>query len=194
MDSKPDRQLARATALRGTFALFFGIVTLFLTGQPVVALVYDFGLFAFLSGLTGLVAALRLEQSHLRSSLPATAGAIGVLAGIASFIWPDVTAPSAVTLIAMWALLSGVTEFAVALAWPHARSHPWLNAVSGALSVLFGIVLARWPSSSAFTVNWLIGVYAMLYGAIVLYHAYRLEAFHHDWRAFWTTDHEAHAA
>jgi uncharacterized membrane protein HdeD (DUF308 family) len=57
---------------------------------------------------------------------------------------------------------------------PEVLPQPWLAGISGALSVLFGFLLAVWPRSGAITLTWLLGIYAIIYGVSQLYNAYRL--------------------
>ena len=50
----------------------------------------------------------------------------------------------------------------------------WLIGLSGALSVLFGILAGLYPRSGALAIIWLIGLYAILGGVTRVYIAYRL--------------------
>jgi uncharacterized membrane protein HdeD (DUF308 family) len=106
-----------------------------------------------------------------------------VAAGVVSFVWPGITALAVVFLVSAWAIISGVAEISFALSWPDTLAHPWLAALSGAVSVLYGIVLAVWPRSGAIALTWLLGIYAIAYGASLLYYAYRLQALRSDVRA-----------
>jgi uncharacterized membrane protein HdeD (DUF308 family) len=162
-------------AIRGVLAVLFGVVAFFYTGQTITALIYVFGAFALLSGLVTLVAAVRAGEAHEHWGWLAASGVIGVLAGVICFVNPNATALAFVYLVAAWAVLSGVAEIAFALALPQALAHPWLEALSGALSVLFGVLLAVWPKSGETALIWLIGIYAILYGASMLYHAFLLQ-------------------
>lgn len=174
MDTKTVSRIWWAMALRGVLAIVFGIVALFYTGQALLALILVFGVYAVLGGITAIVAAVRAGEAHLRWGWLAFSGIVGVAAGVVSFVWPSITALAVVFLVAAWAIVLGVAEIAFALQWPDTLAHPWLAAISGALSVVFGILLAVWPRSGAITLTWLLGIYAILYGASLLYYSYRL--------------------
>lgn len=163
-------------ALRGVLAVLFGVVALFFTGRTLLALIYVFGAYAVLSGLFAIVAAVRAGEAHRRWGWLAVAGIVGVAAGIVSFLWPGLTALAVVLVVAAWAIIIGVAEIAFALSWPDTLAHPWLAALSGAVSVVYGVLLAVWPRSGAVALTWLLGIYAIIYGATVLYYAYRLQA------------------
>ena len=194
MDAKLASRIWQGVALRGVLAILFGIVALIFTGQTMLVLVYVFGAFALLSGIVELVTAVRAGEAHLRWGWLAFAGIVGIAAGIVSFIWPGITALALVFLIAAWAMVSGVAEIAFALAWPDTLAHPWLAALSGALSVAFGILLARWPRSGVIALTWLVGIYAIVYGCTQLYYAYRLQAFGHEMRSLFSKGHRPQAA
>jgi uncharacterized membrane protein HdeD (DUF308 family) len=175
MDSKIVSGIWWSLVIRGVLAILFGLVAFFYTGQTITALIYVFGVFALLSGIVTLVAAVRAGEAHQHWGWLAASGLIGVAAGVVSFVNPNATALAFVYIIAAWAILSGVAEIAFALALPQALAHPWLEALSGALSVLFGVLLAVWPKSGETALIWLIGIYAILYGASMLYHAFLLQ-------------------
>lgn len=47
-------------------------------------------------------------------------------------------------------------------------------ALGGAVPVLFGIVIALFPSAGALAVVWLIGAYAIIFGFLMLFLSFRL--------------------
>jgi uncharacterized membrane protein HdeD (DUF308 family) len=175
MDSKIVSGIWWALVIRGVLAVLFGIVAFFYTGQTLVALVYVFGIFALLSGIAMIVAAVRAGEAHQRWGWLAASGLIGVAAGVVSFVWPNPTALAFVYIVAAWAILSGVAEIAFALALPETLARPWLAGLSGALSVLFGVLLAVWPKSGATALVWLTGIYAIAYGLTLFYYAFLLQ-------------------
>jgi uncharacterized membrane protein HdeD (DUF308 family) len=193
MDTKIVSRIWWAVALRGILAVLFGIIALIFTGQTLLALVYVFGAFALLSGLMEIVTAVRAGEEHLRWGWLAVAGIAGVLAAIVSFVWPGITALALLFVIAAWAIISGVAEIVYALSWPDTLAHPWVAALSGALSIVFGFLLVVWPRSGVIALTWLVGIYAILYGATQLYYAFRLQALRREVREVFGQGHGAPA-
>lgn len=173
MDSKIASRIWWSLVIRGVLAIVFGIVALIYTGQTLLSLVLVFGVFAVLSGIASLVAAVRAGEAHQRWGWLAVSGLLSIAAGVMTFVWPGITALAFVLLIAAWAIFTGVMEITFALALPETLAHPWLMGFSGLLSVLLGIVLAVWPRAGAVSLTWLVGIYAIAYGATLLYYAYR---------------------
>jgi uncharacterized membrane protein HdeD (DUF308 family) len=194
MDSKVVSRIWWAVALRGILAVLFGIMALIFTGQTLLVLVYVFGAFALIAGMSQIVTAVRAGEAHLRWGWLAFAGIISVAAGIVAFVWPGITALALLFLIAAWALITGVAEIVFALSWPDTLAQPWLAALSGALSVVFGILLVVWPRSGVIALTWLVGIYAILYGISQLYYLFRLQGLRREVRQTFGPGHGAPAA
>ena len=50
----------------------------------------------------------------------------------------------------------------------------WLLGLTGVLSVVFGLLLIIFPGAGALTVVWLIGIYALVFGVVLVGLALRL--------------------
>ena len=171
------RRVWWSLVVRGVLAILFGIVAFFYTGQTLVALVYVFGVFALLSGIAMLAAAVRAGEAHQRWGWLAASGLIGVAAGVVSFVWPNPTAQAFVYLVAAWrAIISGVLEIAFALALPDTLAHPfWAGVLRRALGAVW-CAARRLAGAGEAALVWLIGIYAIAYGLTMLYYAFLLQA------------------
>jgi uncharacterized membrane protein HdeD (DUF308 family) len=158
-----------AVVLRGVVAVLFGVMALVWPGITVFALVVLFGAYALVDGVITLATAIggNRERAGSRGWL-VVEGIAGVLIGILTFAWPGVTALALLWLIAAWAIVTGVLEIVSAVRLRRELHHEWLLALSGALSVVFGILLAVWPAAGALTVVTLIGIYAIVFGAALV--------------------------
>ena len=165
----------RGLALRGIFAVLFGIITLIWPGLTILALVLLFGAFALVDGIMILAGTFGKDPAaQERRGVRIFQGILGVGIGIVTLVWPDITALALLWLIAIWAIVTGVLEIGASLALRGEVRHDWLLALVGVLSVIFGILLMITPGAGALVITWLIGWYALISGILVLYVAWRL--------------------
>jgi uncharacterized membrane protein HdeD (DUF308 family) len=164
----------RALALRGLVALLFGLVVLFWPSLVLTVLALLFGIYAVVDGVITFVPALRSPDRGARRSLPLVEGAVGIIAGLVALLWPGLTASGLVYVIAGWAVVTGVLKILTAILLRAEVQNGWLLAGSGALSALFGILLA---ALSRYDVPFLapfIGGFAVVVGFALIVFAFRL--------------------
>jgi uncharacterized membrane protein HdeD (DUF308 family) len=152
---------------RGIAAVLFGVIALVWPKMTLSALVFVFGLFAVISGITAVVAALRNTEFPGWGWLLAE-GILGFVVGAVTLAWPGITALAFLFLLAAWAIVTGVFEVIAPLAYPMSGGRGVLTALSGVISIIFGILIAAQPSSGLLAVVWLIGVYAILFGIMYI--------------------------
>jgi uncharacterized membrane protein HdeD (DUF308 family) len=91
-------------------------------------------------------------------------GILGLVAGGIAIAMPGQTAIALVTLIGLWAVISGVLHIIAAIGLRKQITGEWMMILSGVLSVLAGAFLIANPVAGAAAVVWVIGFYAILYG------------------------------
>lgn len=160
-------------ALRGVVAILFGILAFLWPGVAWIVVVASFAAFATMDGIFSLVAAF---SGHGRRNWWALGleGVIGLSIGVITLVWPQVTQLALLYLIAFWAITTGVLEVLAAIRLREEITGEWLLALSGILSVVFGMALVLLPGPGALAVAWLIGCFAIAEGVVLLVLAYRL--------------------
>ncbi|MCT9930904.1 HdeD family acid-resistance protein [Planotetraspora sp. A-T 1434] len=160
-------------ALRGALAILFGIVALVWPGITLLALVILFGAYAIVNGVFELAHAIRGTTGQSRGWL-VFSGVISIIAGILAFVWPGITTLALLFVIAAWFVVTGIFEIAGAIAMRRQIEGEWLLVLSGAVLVVFGVLLFIWPASGALALVWLIGVSAIVFGVSLLILAFRV--------------------
>ncbi|GIF02722.1 hypothetical protein Asi03nite_02600 [Actinoplanes siamensis] len=166
-----------AVALRGVAAILFGVLALVWPAITIFALVIAFGAYALVDGAFTLVAALgNRDDRRARGSRAwlVARGIAGILAGILAVVWPGITALALLWVIALWAMVAGGLDIVAAIQLRKEMRHEWLLALSGALSVLFGVLLVVWPAAGVLTLIVLIGIAAIAFGVTLLLLGLRL--------------------
>lgn len=164
-----------ALALRGILAMLLGALALLLPHFTLIFLVVLFGVYAFMDGLSSLLTALLAsweKQSH--RALLGMEGAVGLAVGVLTLIWPAITAAVFFALLVIWALLGGSIMLLSALRLHRALQGKVVLVLSGLSALAFGVLLLLFPRTGILAVAWLIGLYALLSGTLLLVRAIRL--------------------
>jgi uncharacterized membrane protein HdeD (DUF308 family) len=155
--------------LRGIFAVLFGVMALLWPGLTLVALVLLCGFYFILDGVMAL-----FIGGHARAWPLLLAGVLGIAAGVLTFLYPGMTAFVLLVLFAAWTIVRGVFEIAAAIRLRKELRNEWLLIAAGVIAILFGLLLLMNPATGALALVWLIGIYALTFGALISALAFRL--------------------
>ena len=161
-------------ALRGAAAVIFGVLAFAWPGVTLVVLALFFGVYAFLDGIFALIAAYKGREGRKAVWPLVLVGVLGLAAGVATFLWPEMTALALLMFIAVWALLIGIFQIAAAIRLRKEIENEWLLGFSGALSVLFGVLMIASPGAGALAVVWIIAGYSIVFGLLLIALGFRL--------------------
>ena len=164
-----------AIAIRGALGILFGLIALFQPGTTILSLVLLFGAYALADGVFGIVSAVRAARHGQRWSLLVLDGLVSIGAAAVALLWPGITVIAFISLIAAWAILSGVLMLGAAFRLGADDGRGWL-ALTGVLSVIYGALLIVAPISGAVVLTWWIGAYAIVFGIALVVLAFRLRA------------------
>ena len=162
-----------AVALRGVFAILFGLIALFVPTATILSLVLFFSAYMLVDGLFAIVAAVRAPNRHERWGLLVLEGVADIATGVLAFLWPGLTAVAFVLILAVRSIANGILMVVAAFKLDRAYGRGWL-VLSGILSVLFGIALVVAPIVGAVVLTWWLGAYAVAFGAVLLVLAFKL--------------------
>jgi len=162
--------------IRGIVAVLFGLAAIVWPGLTALVLVYLFGAFAFVDGIVAVVVSLQERTIVPRWWVLLIEGIVGILIGILTFFSPTVTALALLYLIAAWAIITGILEIAAAFSMRRALVLEWTLAIAGILSILLGILLAIQPASGILAVVWIIGIYAIVFGVLLIIRAFQFRS------------------
>lgn len=162
-----------AIALRGLFAILFGLAAILLPVAALGTLVLVFAAYMLFDGVFAIVAGLRAAAHHERWGLLALEGVVNIAAGLAAFFFPNLTVLVLVTILGIWAVISGVLLLVAAFRL-HATHGRWWLGLSGLVSLVWGVLLNFAPIAGALVLTWWLGAYALLFGISLLFLAFRL--------------------
>jgi uncharacterized membrane protein HdeD (DUF308 family) len=163
--------------VRGIAAVLFGVVALAWPGISLLALVLVWGAYALLDGIASVALSARAGGEGRRWGWLLFEGLVGIGAAVLTAMWPGITAFALLMVIAVWAVLTGVAEIVAAIQLRRVVRGEWMLAVSGVLSIGFGVVTIILPGPSALALVTILGAYAVVFGVFVTALGFRL----HRW-------------
>lgn len=166
-------------ALRGVLGIAFGVIALIWPDITLLSLVLLFSAYMLVDGMLAIVSAVRAARSGHRWLLLVAEGLLRIAVGVLAFLWPEITVLAFVIIVAAWSIVSGSMMVAASLRLNRAYGRGWMG-ISGFVSVVFGILLIAAPPVGALILTWWIGIYAAVFGVILLVLAFRLRARRHD--------------
>jgi uncharacterized membrane protein HdeD (DUF308 family) len=160
--------------LRGIAAIVFGILAWAWPGATLITLTLFWGAYALVDGIAALWSCWHARDRGKAMWQVILIGVAGIAAGIFTFVAPGITAIALLLLIAVWAVVNGVFQIAAAIQLRKEIANEWLLILSGALSVVFGVLMMLSPGAGALAVLWLIGAFAVVYGVLLVLFAFKL--------------------
>lgn len=155
-------------ALRGAIAVLFGILAWIWPGITLLALVVLWGVYSLADGVLSLITAFRWRDSGKPLWALIAVGLAGIAAGSVALLWPQITALVLLMFIAAWAIVIGIFQIVTAIRIRKEIDNEWLLGLSGTISVIFGVLMVASPGAGAIAVVWLIGLYAVFFGILLI--------------------------
>jgi len=163
--------------LRGFVAITFGALIWLQPGISLATLVLFFGSYAMADGIIGVWIALSGRKEHEHWVVLLLGGLVGIGAGILSFLALDMTEFALLFYIAVWAIATGVLGIVVAIRLRKEIKGEWLLIFGSLTSVVFGVLLMVKPEVGALSLLWLIAIYAIAFGIILVLLAFKMRGF-----------------
>lgn len=180
---KLPRHNANWFLLRGILAIAFGVVALLLPGTAVLAAALVFAAFTFADGLFSMITGIRGARHHEeRWGWFIFNGVVGLAVGVLFVIWPLMsTMAYAFMLVAFMAafyLATGIGQIAAAIRLRKDIRNEWVLGFLGMTGLILSaaLIYLLWtaPALTLLAVAWLIGIYALVSGALLIALSFRL--------------------
>ena len=159
--------------VRGIAAVLFGVAVIVWPGLTLDVLVTVFAFYLFIDGIFAIIAALQ-RREYGRWWRLALEGILGIIAGIAAFLFPGAAVATFFYIVVFWAIATGVMEILNAIELRKQIDNEWALILSGAVSILWGIVILAYPGAAILTLLWLFGVLAIAFGALTIWLSFRV--------------------
>ena len=160
--------------VRGILAILFGILAYAWPGITLATIIILFGAYVFVDGIFLIIKTIGNWGDRDDRWLLLLEGLLGIGIGLLAFIAPGVTTFALVFYIAVWSLATGVLEIATAIRLrKEIQGEGWM-ILSGIASILFALLLMVFPGAGALGLIWLIAVYAIIFGVLLILLGFKL--------------------
>jgi uncharacterized membrane protein HdeD (DUF308 family) len=156
-----------ALGINGALAVAVGVLILVWPNISLEALVIVFGAFSLARGIIGLGTAIGSPIREGRGWLVLSSLA-SIAVGVVVFFWTDMSALALLYVIGAYAITLGIFAVWGAIAAPLDREDSIVLALSGVVSILFGIVMFAEPGAGALVLLSLIAAYMLVIGVAEL--------------------------
>lgn len=160
--------------LRGLLAIAFGVLTWIQPGLSLVALVLVFGAYSLADGVLGVWAAFKGRKQDDHWWVLLIWGLASIVVGVLTLMVPGITTLVLLFYIAAWAMVTGAMQIVAAIRLRKEITGEWWLVLGGVLSVVFGVLLLAQPGAGALALLWLIATYAVLFGALMVFLAFKM--------------------
>lgn len=171
MDSEMSN-LTGGLVLRGVFAVLFGIAAVFWPGLTVLTLLYLFATYLLVSGLVelmmGVVHVSTPGTSVVTKTLVLVLGMVQIGVGVYLLRHPHLTFTTFILLIGFSLIVRGVFETVGGLFEEGSSLRRVVAVIVGLLAVLAGIVVLFQPHRASVAFVWVIGLYALVSGPLLI--------------------------
>jgi uncharacterized membrane protein HdeD (DUF308 family) len=163
-----------ALLVRGIIAVLFGMFALTHPAISLQSLALVFGVYALADGVGGVVTAVTGRNERKQWLLLLVWSLVSAGIGLVTLFAPGITTVVLLFCIAMWMIVTGVLEIITALSIRKEIEGEWRLIGTGLISVIAGIVLLSRPLAGALAFIWLIGIYAIAFGILLIILAFEV--------------------
>ena len=163
----------RGLAIRGAVSVLFGVLAALWPGLTLMWLIVMFAAYALISGVASVVTAVHNRKGTEGWWLVLLLGVAGICAGAVAIMLPDLTALLLVLVIGATALITGMLDITMAVRLHKVIQGEGFLFLSGFVSIMFGISVFLFPGKGALALVWLISIYAVITGGLLLLFAWR---------------------
>ena len=162
------QQAITALTVRGVAAILFGLVALFWPGLTLVTLVYVFSAFLLVSGLIGMIMSIVTIRSNRYWFMDLLLSFLELGIGVYLVRHITVTLATFILLVGISFVVRGVVEIVRAFVDSSASGHRILVGLGGLVGLVAGIVVLRQPVAGGIAFVWVLGLYALISGPLMI--------------------------
>lgn len=153
--------------VRGIILILLGMAMLIWPKQTVLVFAIIFVAYLLIDGVMSVFQGFSERRQGQSGAGNFVVGALAIIAGIVILVWPKESGTVIAVLVAVWAILAGISGIAGGLALRNQPGSGWGWFVAwGVLSLVFGVIVLFNPAALLVSLIWLVAVWAIMAGII----------------------------
>ena len=171
-----EKQLWGLAIGQGVLAILFGVVALFLPGLTVALLIVLFSIFILIWGIVGIINSLATIGKEKFWWLELVFSVLALGLAVYMLRNPIATAAVFIFFIGITFLVRGIVDILEGLFDGNRTGDNRLfRVIAGVIGILAGIITLANPISAGVAVVWVIGLYAVLYGSLLIAFSFKAQ-------------------
>jgi uncharacterized membrane protein HdeD (DUF308 family) len=162
--------------IQGLVLLLFGLFTVVYPQLTAAVFVVGFGVYLLISGAIGIITSIAGMKELPLWGLRLVLAALEVGVGIFALRHLTMTAATLVLLVGLVFVVRGILEIIFALGDGFEGKSRTLTALAGLLSLAAGIIAWVYPGVAGLAFVWVLGVYGIVGGALLLTLAFEAQS------------------
>jgi uncharacterized membrane protein HdeD (DUF308 family) len=162
--------------VRGLFGLALGIFALIFPGATLAVVVLLIGAYLLIDGVIAVAKAIQILRSDKHWWVLLLEGILGIVVGLAIFMWPGLSAVSLAYLVGYWAIFSGVLTIATAVRIRGHVAGEMLYLFFGIVSFIFGFFVLYAPATGLIYIVLATSIYGFIMGFTMIALAFRAKS------------------
>ena len=154
--------------IKGIIAIVFGIAAVFWPGLTILTLLYLFSAYILVSGIVNIIQGVGGVTRRATWFLTLTLGLAELGVGVYLLRHPHVTFATLILLFGFMLIVRGVFEGVTAFSDNTTATNRTLMIIASIVAVLAGILLLFQPESAGVAFVWILGLYALIVGPIMV--------------------------
>lgn len=154
--------------LRGAMAVLFGIAAVFWPGITLVTLLYLFSAYILVSGVLDIVHGISSISHRSSWFLTLILGFAELGVGVYLLRHPHVVFATLILLIGFMLIVRGIFEGVAAFSDSSTNTNRVMMLIASVIAIVAGIVLLFQPASAGVAFVWILGLYALIVGPIMI--------------------------
>jgi uncharacterized membrane protein HdeD (DUF308 family) len=152
----------------GAIALVIGVVIVAVPSLSEKVVRYMLGGFLIIYAVLSFVAANSAGKEDEPAAWLWARGVIAGAGGLVIMFWPGLTKLTLLYILAVFAIAAGVIVGVSGVFQKWDKTYKGIAGIAGVASVVFGIILISWSSTFTDPIIWIVGVYSMLFGLLMI--------------------------